>query len=150
MKKSEKISSLTNRSLPSFCFGFIALTSNSYKSWSFPARAKLAKLSRSLNRSSRKFSLIFIYVMKIVTIYIATHTTRAILNPRVQHSVVISKTCMHACLLAEWRKKSTRSARWRKNLRPSLRKLRTPVFFLRERLLATETKYRSSISHIKF
>ena len=74
VKKSEKISSLTNRSLPSFCFGFIALTSNSDKSWSFPVRAKLAKLSRSLNRSSRKFSLIFIYVTKIITIYIVAHT----------------------------------------------------------------------------
>ncbi len=57
--KSEKVSSLTRRSLPSFCFGFIALTSNSDKSWSFPVRAKLAKLSRSLNRSLRKLSLIF-------------------------------------------------------------------------------------------
>ncbi len=82
--KSEKISSLTNRSLPSFCFGFIALTSNSDKSWSFPARAKLAKLSRSLNRSSRKFSLIFIYVIKLAAICIVAYTTRATLNLRMQ------------------------------------------------------------------
>ena len=42
-----------------------------------------------------------------------------------------------------------RSAVWRKNLRISLCKLRTSVFFLKERLLATETKYRSSYEYLK-
>lgn len=32
------------------------------------------------------------------------------------------------------------SCLWRKNSQNSLRKLRTPVIFLKERLLATETK----------
>ncbi len=111
VKKSEKISSLTNRSLPSFCFGFIALTSNSDKSWSFPARAKLAKLSRSLNRSSRKFSLIFIYVMNGTAIYIVV---------RMQHSVYYFNV-LYACV--------ARSAGWRKNSLISHRKLRTPEIF---------------------
>ena len=44
----------TSHSLPSFCFGFIALALNSHKSWSFSTRAKLAKLSHSLNRLPRK------------------------------------------------------------------------------------------------
>ncbi len=52
--KSVNPSAPANRSLPSLCFGFIALTSNSYKSWSSLARAKLAKLSHLLNRSSQK------------------------------------------------------------------------------------------------
>ena len=56
--KSKTPSATANRSLPSFCFGFIALTPNSDKSWSFPARAKLAKLSRLLNRLSQKESSI--------------------------------------------------------------------------------------------
>ena len=104
VKKSEKISSLTNRSLPSFCFGFIALTSNSDKSWSFPVRAKLAKLSRSLNRSLRKFSLIFIYVIEIVTIYIVAL--------RAQHNVDFNITymCMwYAMPRRKWNKTENNS-----------------------------------------
>ncbi len=54
--KSETPSATASRSLPSFCFGFIALVPNSHKSWSFPTRAKLAKLSRSLNRLPQKES----------------------------------------------------------------------------------------------
>ena len=38
--KSEKLSSIANRSLPSFHCGFIALTPTSDKSWSVPVRAK--------------------------------------------------------------------------------------------------------------
>ena len=52
--KMQYLSPDTSRSLPSFCFGFIALVPNSHKSWSFPTRAKLAKLSHSLNRLPRK------------------------------------------------------------------------------------------------
>ena len=61
--KSEKLSSLARRSLPSFCFGFIALALNSYKSWSFPTRTKLAKLGRSLNRFPRKVPLILPFTL---------------------------------------------------------------------------------------
>ena len=61
--KSRNPSTTASRSLPSFCFGFIALTSNSDKSWSFPARAKLAKLSRLLNRLSQKDFSISIYTV---------------------------------------------------------------------------------------
>ena len=63
--KSRNPSTTASRSLPSFCFGFIALTSNSDKSWSFPARAKLAKLSRLLNRLPQKDFSISIYTMVI-------------------------------------------------------------------------------------
>ena len=63
-EKSEKASTFTSRLLPSFCFGFIALVLNSNKSWSFSTRAKLAKLGRSLNRSSWKFSLIFLFMLR--------------------------------------------------------------------------------------
>ena len=56
--KSETPSATASRSLPSFRFGFIALVLNSYKSWSSPTRAKLAKLIRLLNRVSQKESLI--------------------------------------------------------------------------------------------
>ena len=56
--ESKNPSVTANRSLPSFCFGFIALTSNSDKSWSFPARAKLSRL---LNRWSQKDSLISLF-----------------------------------------------------------------------------------------
>ena len=95
--KSRNPSATASRSLPSFCFGFIALTSNSDKSWSFPARAKLAKLSRSLNRSSRKFSLIFIYVMKIVTIYIVAYTLHMLfLMCACSIALIISMHYMHA------------------------------------------------------
>ena len=59
--KSKNPSVTASRSLPSFCIGFIALTSNSDKSWSFPARAKLAKLSRLLNRWSQKDSSISLF-----------------------------------------------------------------------------------------
>ena len=38
--KSETLTATARRSLPSFHFGFIALTPCSYKSWSLPVRAK--------------------------------------------------------------------------------------------------------------
>ena len=60
--KSRNPSTTASRSLPSFCFGFIALTSNSDKSWSFLARAKLAKRGRSLNRSLRKDATFSIFI----------------------------------------------------------------------------------------
>ena len=62
--KLKNPSATASRSLPSFCIGFIALVLNSYKSWSFPTRAKLAKLSRLLNRLSQKDSSISLFQLQ--------------------------------------------------------------------------------------
>ncbi len=48
--KSKNPSATASRALPSLCFGFIALTSNSYKSWSFPVSRKTRK-TQSLTKS---------------------------------------------------------------------------------------------------
>ena len=60
--KSEKLSSIANRSLPSFHCGFIALTPTSDKSWSVPVRAKPCE-NQSFTETliAESFSDFFIY-----------------------------------------------------------------------------------------
>ena len=57
--------------------------------------------------------MIFIYVMRIVTIYIATHTKWAILNLRMQHNFYYSNA-LYACLTRSKGKQCGFSKNYRK------------------------------------